>query len=220
MNLVFGGSFNPPHSGHVEAVKGLLDRQALQGVSQVMILPSFGTPLKEVSVSFEQRFEMTRLAFEELKASDRIHVSDFEAKEKTQFTWQVLEGLRGQLKDAAFVIGTDQFEKLDQWARYPDLMGLCDWVVLLRKPRKLPELEQTIRKFTSQGWLQTTSNDSEYKIKVGTNMRKLVFIPTDAKESSSTNVRELIALGKKEELKTLIPERVYEYIERNQLYGI
>jgi nicotinate-nucleotide adenylyltransferase len=220
MNVIFGGSFNPPHRGHVEAVTGLFEAQLLSGqVSQVVILPSFGTPLKQVGVSFEQRMQMTRIAFEGHKFSDRITVSDFEAREKTQYTWQVLERLGKKLEPVAFVIGTDQFEKLGQWSRYPAVLGMSDWIVLLRKPKKFSALEKTIKYFVSEGWLTPTSNEVEFKINSGNRERKLVFVPTLAKEIASTEVRAMFARGNKKEAREIVPEKVFDYIERNHLYG-
>lgn len=218
MNVIYGGSFNPPHLGHVEAVMGLLETPILnQTVSQVMILPSFGTPLKQVGVTFEQRVSMARAAFD--KISDRVSVSDFEAKEQIQYTWQVLEKLGPKLEPLAFVIGTDQFEKLEQWARYPEFLEMSDWIVLLRRPKKLGDFESSIRNFVGQGWLKPTANELEFKIKTHKHSRNLVFVPTRAQEVSSSDIRTLFARGKKEEAKALLPQKVYEYIERNHLYG-
>ena len=219
MTLIFGGSFNPPHLGHVEAVDGLLEAQNFFPIERVLILPSFGTPLKKVDVSFEQRLSMAKIAFEGNKNADRITVSDFEAKEKTQFTWQVLEKLSARHASMAFVIGTDQFEKLDQWNRFPDVMGMSHWVVLLRKPKKISDFKTALRKFVEQGWLQATSNEAEYKIKVGNQSRTLMFIETPAREMASTEVRALLARGKNNEAKAVVSEKVFEYIERNHLYG-
>jgi nicotinate-nucleotide adenylyltransferase len=220
MNVIFGGSFNPPHSGHVTAVKGLFEAPLFsRSVSKVIVLPSFGTPLKQVGVSFEQRMEMAKLAFEDSKYADQITVSDFEAKEQIQYTWQVLQRLAPSLEPAAFVIGTDQFEKLGQWARYPEVLGMTDWVVLLRKPKKLSDFADSIRKYVNEGWLKPGSNELEFKILVGSHTRKLVFAPTQAREIASTEVRALLAKGKTDEAKAIVPEKVYGFIERNHLYG-
>lgn len=216
--LIFGGSFNPPHQGHVDAVQGLFETQGLS-IERVFVLPSFGTPLKNVGISFEHRFEMTKIAFESQKFAKQITVSNFEAVEKTQFTWQVLEGLAPKLNAAAFVIGTDQFEKLDQWARYPEVLGMSDWIVLLRKPKKLSDLTHSLKKFSNAGWLHATTDQSQYKIKVGGQIRNLTLLETEAKEIASTEVRALFARGKMDEAKAIIPEKVFEYIERNHLYG-
>jgi len=221
MNVIYGGSFNPPHLGHVEAVAGLLETSVFgKTPSQVVVLPSFGTPLKQVGVSFEQRMTLTRAAFA-TSISDRVIVSDFEEREKIQYTWQVLERLGPKLdserEPLAFVIGTDQFEKLEHWARYPELMGLSDWIVLVRKPGKLSDFDESIRKFSAQGWLKPTG--SEFRIEIGNRKRKLAFVPTKARNVSSSDVRALLALGKKEEAKALVPEKVFDLIERNHLYG-
>jgi len=225
MNVIYGGSFNPPHRGHIEAVAGLLETPVFGKVpSQVIVLPSFGTPLKQVGVSFEQRMTLTRAAFAGI--SDRVIVSDFEEREKIQYTWQVLERLGPKLdserEPMVFVIGTDQFEKLEHWARYPELMGLSDWIVLVRKPGKLSDFDESIRKFSAQGWMKPvkqTSNTAEFHVEIGNRRRSLALVPTKARNVSSSDVRSLLALGKKQEAKALVPEKVFELIERNHLYG-
>ena len=214
---LFGGSFNPPHIGHVKAVKGLMKDP---GVGKVIILPSFGTPLKTVGVSFEQRFEMARLAFSELSADARIELSALEKEKEIVYTWQLLEQIGARIPRLAFVIGTDQFLKLEHWGRYPDVMGMSDWIVLLRNPNTLENFQETIRKFVSEGWLLPTTNSYEFKIKIsGKNGTHLRFVKTDAPAISSTDLRAKLALGKKEEAAALLPQKVLDYIERNKFYG-
>lgn len=177
---LFGGSFHPPHLGHTQAVQGLFQNP---GVRKVLILPSYGTPLKKVSITFDQRMEMAKLAFTLLP---HVEISDFEQKNQIQYTWQLLEKLAPQLKNPAFVIGTDQFIKLDQWAKFPEVMGMCDWIVLLRKPTTLDTLKPVIQKWVQEQVLKTTEHDHEF-IAMG---KKLKFVPTDAIEVSSTRLRE------------------------------
>lgn len=206
---LFGGSFHPPHLGHTQAIQGLLKNP---GVKNVIVLPSYGTPLKKVPVSAEQRMEMARLAFAELPCTT---ISDFELKNKTEYTWQLLSQFSSQVKNPAFVIGTDQFQKLDQWMNFPEVLGMCDWIVLLRKPVTLSALQPTIRKFVQSQVLKTTGNDHEFMV-MG---KRLKFVETEAMEVSSTHLREQIALGDWESVQKKLAPAVKDYIRRNQIYG-
>lgn len=205
---LFGGSFHPPHLGHEQAVQGLFQNP---GVRKVLILPSYGTPLKRVVVSFEQRMEMAKLAFSHLP---HVEVSDFEQKNRTQYTWQLLEKLAPQLKNPAFVIGTDQFVKLVQWAKFPEVMGMCDWIVLLRKPTTMDTLKSVIQKYVQVQVLKTTGNDHEFN----TFGKKLKFVPTDAIEVSSTGLREQIAMNNWPAVEPYLNTKVKDYILRNSIY--
>jgi len=206
---VFGGSFNPPHLGHAQAIQGLLKNP---GVERVLVMPSYGTPLKKVSVTFEQRMEMAQVAFQSIHP---VEVSDFERTHRTQFTWQLLEQLGPQIGDLAFVIGTDQFAKLDQWAKFPEVMGMCDWIILLRKPTTLDSVQPLLAKYAAQGLLKSTGNRDEYTV-LG---KRLKLVETDAIEASSTLIRERMALNQAEQVTHLLAPEVKDYLVRNGIYG-
>ncbi len=206
---LFGGSFHPPHLGHSQAIEGLLKDP---GVNKIIILPSYGTPLKKVAVSAEQRMEMAKLAFSNIASTS---ISDFELTNKIQYTWQLLSQFSSQVKNPAFVIGTDQFQKLDQWMNFPEVLGMCDWIVLLRKPTTLASMKSMIQKLTQEQVLKPTSNDHEF-LTMG---KRLKFIHTDAPEVSSTSLREKMALGEWESIENQISPTVKEYILRNNIYG-
>ncbi|MBS1960033.1 MAG: nicotinate (nicotinamide) nucleotide adenylyltransferase [Bdellovibrionales bacterium] len=183
---IFGGMFDPPHLGHVDAAKALLKNP---GVKSVLVVPSYGTPLKNNVTPYKTRLEMTRAAFAGI--DKQIHVSDIEGEIKCGYSWQLIERLKAQYLKLAFVIGTDQVAKLPQWNRYPQILELCDWIVLEREGHKdstpLP--------------------------------MNMVRVNTPAKEISSTEIREKVAVGKSDELKPFLPRSVREYIESNKIYG-
>ena len=206
---LFGGSFHPPHLGHTQAIEGLFKNP---GVAKTVILPSYGTPLKKVAVSFEQRMEMARLAFSEIPG---VKVSDFEIKHQIQYTWQLLEKFSSQVKNPAFVIGTDQFQKLNQWAKFPEVLGMCDWIVLLRKPTTLDNLKPLIHNFVQEHVLRPSGNEDEFTTKG----KKLKFVETNAINVSSTWLREQIALDHWASIENMIAPKVKEYILRNNIYG-
>ncbi len=206
---LFGGTFHPPHLGHTQAIAGLLKDP---GVKKVIVLPSFGTPLKKVAVSFENRLEMAKLAFAGI---DAVKISDFEYKHQTQFTWQLFEQFAPQVKNPVFVIGTDQFKKLDQWSKFPEVLGMCDWIVLLRKPTSMDSVEPVIQKYVQEQVLKPTSNDHEFMAKG----KRMKFVSTDAVEVSSTWLREQIAMNQWDTVNRFIAPEVKEYILRNKIYG-
>ena len=206
---LFGGSFNPPHAGHVSAVRGLLKTP---GVRRVKVVPSFGMPLKEASVSFEHRLAMTRVAFEGLAEVDGI-----EGEHRIGFTWQLLEALKGRGEPLAFVMGSDQLESLPRWSRFPDVLRLCDWIVLGRKPGGLDRAERAAATLVAGGILTRTEAPGVYLTPgKGSSLR---LCETEAPELSSTRIREFLALNQKESAGELLPPGILDFIERNKLYG-
>jgi nicotinate-nucleotide adenylyltransferase len=209
---LFGGSFNPPHLGHAQAALGLLQNP---GVGKLVVLPTFGNPLKPGVTTFQHRFQMAKLNFPE------FDVLDFENVEQTKSTFELLSrvNLLAGEQPVAFVIGTDQFQQLDAWINFPTFLGLCDWIVLVRKPSTLDSCETAIRKLDSSGILKATRDPLEFEMRVNGKTRSLRFVETNAIAVSSTQIREKLALGKKAELAPYLKKDVLEYVERNSLYG-
>ncbi len=205
---VFGGSFNPPHIGHRVAVEGLLRNP---GVARVMVVPSLGTPLKTVTTPYPERLQMARLAF-----SDIAEVSSIEEDLKVNYTFELLTALRSKHERLAFVIGTDQFQSLRSWSRFPDVLKLSDWIVLLRKPVTGIH-ESTLREFASQSILTATPDAQEWQITGSP--RVLRFVETDAPEISSTRIRERFSLPNTEIHNLPVESPVMDWIKRNHLYG-
>jgi nicotinate-nucleotide adenylyltransferase len=205
---IFGGSFNPPHRGHELAIQGLMKNP---GVARVLVAPSFATPLKSVTTSYPDRLEMARLALSYL-----AEVSAIEEEERVNYTWQLLECLRGRLEHFAFVLGTDQFNALRAWGRFPELLKLSDWIVLLRKP-DLSAHEETLKQFVSESILSASADPREWRI-TGSS-RVLRFVETEAPEVSSTRIRENFSLNRSKENTQWVSKPVLEFIERNHLYG-
>ncbi|NDG84293.1 MAG: nicotinate-nicotinamide nucleotide adenylyltransferase [Proteobacteria bacterium] len=213
---LFGGAFNPPHLGHREAIQGL---RSNPGVARVVVVPSRGTPLKTVTTSYEERLEMAKIAFQ-----GAAEVSDLEGLHAITYTWELLERTRTLGENRAFVIGTDQFVGFRSWQRFPEILSMCDWIVLLRKPAGIDAASEMLRTLQADGVLESTSDPMEWRVRgrsqgsQGTE-RVIRFVETVAQEISSTRIRENFALGKKNENQAWMAPAVMEWIERKHLYG-
>jgi nicotinate-nucleotide adenylyltransferase len=205
---VFGGSFNPPHFGHKIAIEGL---KRNPGVSRVLVVPSFGTPLKSVTTPYSDRLQMAKLAF-----SGIAEVSPIEEELKAKTTYELLSALGPKLERMAFVIGTDQFRSLESWFRFPEVLALSDWIVLLRKPVDGSH-EESLRNFASRSILTSTPDPREWRI-TGSS-RILRFVETGAPEISSTMIRESFLLPNPENPGPKVEASVLDWIKRNHLYG-
>ena len=116
---IYGGTFNPPHLGHIQAAKMAVD--AL-GLDRLLVIPDRIAPHKELpegSASPEQRLAMLQRA---LEAEEKITVSDLElCREGKSFTYETVEQLHAQFPQDQLILlmGTDMFLSFHQW-RYPE----------------------------------------------------------------------------------------------------
>ena len=217
---LFGGTFDPPHEGHYQAVDDLLKQLA---VAKVIVLPCSTPALKTCSTSAEHRIKMTQLNFSKLTESAPVEVSSFEVdhvqKNAPSYTYETLNKFSHYHQvphhKLAFVIGTDQFENLPRWSRFPEVLKLCHWVVLKRKPNG----EQTAHKVLSewsQSGLASAQTSDLWHLSHGQTTLKL--LSTDAPDLCSKSIR--IELEKNQELKkNIIKTDVYDYLKKHHLYG-
>ncbi|MEZ5936711.1 MAG: nicotinate (nicotinamide) nucleotide adenylyltransferase [Hyphomonadaceae bacterium] len=113
-----GGSFDPPHSGHLHLIETA--RKAL-GLDAVWVIPSPGNPLKSTQTPFSQRLAAAKA----LLGGPRVRVSDIEAQLGTRYSIDLVKALKRRAPRARFVwiMGADSLASFDQWK---------DWRTLAR----------------------------------------------------------------------------------------
>lgn len=112
---IYGGTYNPPHTGHMQAAK-----QAIQilNLDKLLLIPDRIAPHKEIpagSPTPEQRLQMLRIA---AAGQPEMEVSDIELKrEGPSFSYLTVEQLRAQYPDAELILlmGTDMFLSFHTW---------------------------------------------------------------------------------------------------------
>ncbi len=135
---LLGGSFNPPHAGHV-----YISEQALKrlGLDAVWWLVSPQNPLKTSDDMADYRARVT--ACEKLTAHHpRLLVSEFETQNSTQFTFDTIRKLQTCFPETEFVwlMGTDNLVTLHRWQKWRELLGLIPTAIFPRDP--LPPMEK------------------------------------------------------------------------------
>ena len=195
---IYGGSFNPPHRGHMEAA-----RAAAEALSpdRFLIIPASTPPhkaLEENSPSPEQRLELCRLAFGELPG---VEISDLELQRAGKsYTFDTVEALRAQYPGAelCLVMGSDMFLSFPSWYHWQELLAYCTLAVLSREDGERQALEA-------------------FKAKLETeNAAHVEIISHTPLPMSSSDIR--LKLRKAQEVEELKAE-VYDCIIRNGLYG-
>lgn len=221
ITAVFGGRFDPPHLGHREAVRGLFKFPA---VKQVLILPSGSAPHKPTLGTSIQRAEMARLAFgdmpfDSLPPEIRIDSSELDRAKQSPhiptYSFDTIHELRPHYPQLAFVIGADQLAALPTWHRFPELLTLCHWIVLERKPTGSQVARQTLQEWETSG-LVKAKGPNTWESKAGFLIQ---IVPTEAKDVSSTSIRESIARTGEPPADTLLPA-VLDYLKEQHLYGV
>ncbi len=154
---VFGGSFNPPHVGHVLAASYVLSVFPVDGL---LAVPVFQHPFDKALASYEDRLQMARLALEWLPG---VQVSDIErelgGESRTLYTIEALLRERPE-RALRLVIGADVLHDLHAWHRFDRIAELAPPIILGRAgvehpdaPRAhLPEVSSSqIRAAVEQG---------------------------------------------------------------------
>jgi nicotinate-nucleotide adenylyltransferase len=134
---ILGGSFDPPHLGHLIIARDALEQLGLQSVK---LIPAWQSPLRDSdhAVPFEKRLELCRRL-----ATGRpwLEALDVEASlPRPSYTINTVRELKkiypGQ--QLVWIIGADQYVKLDQWKDIADLSQLVDFAVATRPGSQLP----------------------------------------------------------------------------------
>lgn len=197
---ILGGTFNPPHKGHVKLG---LDALKKLGLDKILVIPAKIPTHKKAEglVSGKDRLKMCSLAFED----GVFEVSDIEIKsEKESYTVYTLEMLRKIYpKDELFlIIGSDMFLIFDRWYRYKKILEECTVCVEARDDDdSVEELKSYSKEHLG------IDPDKENRV---------IILNVKPFPVSSTEIRQKIKDGKG--VKRLLPEKELEYIKNRGLY--
>ncbi len=194
---VYGGTFAPPHMGHVEAAKAFMEQMKLD---YLFIIPTAIPPHKQIDEADDpiHRLRMCELAFEGI---DGIVISDIEIKRGGKsYTYDTLVELSRPDTRLFLLCGTDMVLSFDKWYRYEDIFKLCYPTYVRRECD--PLLDSRI-----------VAKIGEYYQKYGVMFRKILVEPIDI---SSTEIRE--AIKEKKDVSGMISPSVEKYIKEHGLY--
>ncbi len=194
---IYGGSFNPPHCGHVEAAR---TAQEFLQPDKFLIIPASIPPHKELadgSPDARERLELVRLAFADIPGAE---VSDIEiTREGKSYSADTLERLMGLYPGAefTFVMGSDMLLSFEEWYRFRFLLENMTLGVFSR----------------NEGEDASIMQHAEYLAK--TYGARCVFINHEPKPMSSSDIRQMLPERRGA---SYIPEEVYARIIRDGDY--
>lgn len=125
---LYGGSFDPPHLGHVTVVNEALK---MLDIDKVIVVPAFVNPFKAgTHAPADLRLAWLKSIF---KANTRVEVSDFEIRQqKAVRSIDTVKHFGALYEKIYFIIGADNLATLKKWHRYEELNALVTWVVATR----------------------------------------------------------------------------------------
>jgi nicotinate-nucleotide adenylyltransferase len=132
---LYGGSFDPPHRGHVEIVKSL---KTLPFIDKVIVMPTFLNPFKSTFVApAELRLAWLREIF---KDDERVEVSSYEVDQQDKIpTIKTVRFLKKQFDKVYLVIGADNLASLHKWYKFDDLKKEVTFIIASRDDIKIPD---------------------------------------------------------------------------------
>lgn len=132
---ILGGTFDPPHMGHLIMAEEV--RLAMQ-LDEIWLIPSFEPPHKEKAHSDSaDRVEMVKLA---VQGNPAFKISTIEVDRLGKsYTFNTMKAIRSEYPDAKFhfIIGADMVEYLPHWRNIELLMDLVDFVGVKRNGYQL-----------------------------------------------------------------------------------
>lgn len=208
---IFGGSFNPPHMGHLNSLQTVLKKA---GLGKVHVVPAAQNPLKKQieGPTGEQRIEMAKIAVEAW--GSQFFVDDQEIKRGgLSYTIDTVRNLRKQYsaENLHLIIGMDKFEELEQWKDIQDLLSETNLIVTSRPGYDFPESEDELPKKIKA--LTEEFDFNFIELKTGRNIQ---FIHLQDVELSSTEIRKWLRAGKNVE--KFVPLGVENYIRTQKIY--
>ncbi len=195
---IFGGTFNPPHLGHMQAAQQAI---SALGLSKLLLIPNHTAPHKTLpshSPTPAQRLEMLQLACRDIPGAEACPV-ELE-RDGPSYTWQTLEILKQQYprEELVLLMGSDMFESFLQWREPESILKNAALGVFCRG---LPAEKEAI---------------AAQKEKLEALGAKVYLVNNPVLEISSTQVRRLLVF---QGAGAFLPEMVQAYIREHGLYG-
>ncbi len=212
----YGGSFDPPHNGHLTIARKLTELFALD---EFVFVPAFHAPHKKDKkpTSAFHRFAMLALATSD-KPKMRVSKIELDAPEKP-YTYETQTKLKRSLKDAKifFVIGADSWAEIDTWREWERVLTATDIIVVTRPGSEI-SFSHVTEKIKNRIIDLRKSRRLKIKDQISKTEDRRIFI-TDAVNLgvSSTEIRRKIHASESVWDK-LVPRAVANYVEKYEIY--
>ncbi len=194
---IFGGTFNPPHNGHITAARAFAEAADLD---RLLVIPTYLPPHKTVmGVSSDDRLTMTKLAFAKMPTAS---VSDLEIlRGGVSYTAETLTALQNGDDELYLLCGTDMFLSLDTWYQPETVFRLAKICYVKRECSE--ETDSLL-----------ASKEKEYERRYGAHILRIENPAVI--ELSSSAIRKKVS--EKKDFSQDVAPAVYDYILKKGLY--
>lgn len=211
----YGGSFDPPHIGHLEIARKLVEQFSLD---EFVFIPAFHAPHKKERkpTSAFHRFAMLALATNDL-ANVKVSKMELELPEKP-YTVETLTRLKNELNDTEifFVMGADSWQDILTWREWETVLTMVNIIVVTR-----PDYEIGFSHVTNAVRERIADLRGEKKKVIKSeilNQKSQIFITDTVQiDVSATEIRQRI----KENIdgwQKNVPNEVAKHLEKYKLY--
>lgn len=228
----FGGSFDPPHLGHLAVARAA---RAAFALDKVLFAPVGMQPLKTEgsAASFEDRVAMTRLAIAgepgfEVSLADAPKAVDGRPS-VPNYSVDTLRQLRSSLPSGCTLfclMGADSFFTLHHWFRAAEIPFVAPLIVASRPGQSLEKIADALPAgLTLETAPDVDKNDAgaevrAFVVKNAAGESALFYVlPGLHVEISASQIRAQIQTGRGAAAPDLVPEAVRDYIAQHKLYG-
>ena len=193
---IYGGAFNPPHTGHIRAAEFGVQALALD---KLLLIPSCASPHKPLpagSATPEQRLAMTKLW-----AGEKMEVCDIElSRGGTSYTYETVEALKKQYPEDELVLfmGTDMFLSFHTWKEPERILSCVSLAVFYRGDKgEQAAIADRQREYEAAG-------------------HRVYLVENPVTQVSSTQLRRMLVF---QCAAPFLDQKVADYIAENGLYG-
>lgn len=194
---IMGGTFDPPHIGHMAMAQRVFETMQLDSV---LFIPTGGVYYKDSSHMLPPK---TRLAMVRAAVADneRFIADAIEAESgKNSYTYQTLEKLQKKYTDAelVFIVGADSLDYMDSWREPERIFSVCHVAAVNRtgiSERELIEKKRQLEEMYNAG---------------------ITLVNMPVLNVSSTQLRTWVRQG--HSIRYWVPEAVFQYIQQHRLY--
>jgi nicotinate-nucleotide adenylyltransferase len=189
---IFGGTFDPVHSAHLEVARHAADRYRLD---RVLFIPAGNPPHKRAEASYEHRYRMVELA---CAADPRFVASRLEEGTGKSYSIETIERVKAANAHAGnaaavegtlfFIIGSDAFAEIQTWRRWQEVIRAVEFIVVARPGHEI----------------------------VGPPGARVHRLESVELPVSSSDIRDALARG---ETPAELPPAITGYIRDHRLYG-
>lgn len=209
MHVIYGGTFDPIHHGHLRLAVELRERL---GVPQVSLMPCHVPPHRDVpGATSEQRVALLEMAIAD---EPGLTLDDRElGRDGASYTAETLRQIRDEIgpdMPLAMVLGTDSFAGFDRWQEWQCIPELAHIVVVQRPGPGLTPGSAPAR-------LLRERSVSEAEVLYHAPCGHILELDPPLLDISATGIRDRILSGRSP--RYLLPDGVWQEIRRLGLYG-